>query len=293
MRVKGILLTILSGLLYGFAPILCAITYSYGNNAVTTTFFRGFFGALMISMIIFSKKINLRISLIDFIKIMCISLFGQVITTILLYGSINYIGAGTSTTLHFLYPLFVTLLCHYVYKDPLTKKHVFSLCIALLGIATFINLNDLTKLTGVLMALTSGFTFSIYLVGVEKLHLSKMNDFVLTFYISLCMCGLTFIYGCLSHELVLIQPIQSYGLLLLIAILAQIIAVTCLKKGIEILGSSLASLLSMFEPVTSVVFGVILLHEDVSIVKVIGCFLILLSIYLLIKPDKKNGFDLH
>ena len=48
----------------------------------------------------------------------------------------------------------------------------------------FLDLNDLTKLTGVLMAIASSITFAVYLVGVEKLHLSKINDLKLTFYIS-------------------------------------------------------------------------------------------------------------
>lgn len=286
MRLKGILYTILSGLLYGFAPVICGLTYAYGNNATTTAFFRGFFVLPILSVLMIKKKISFKISWNDFIKIAIVSLFGQVITTILLYGSIEYVGAGTSTTLHFLYPLVVTLICHYVYKDVLTKTHIIALTIALLGIAMFLDLNDLTKLTGVLMAIASSITFAVYLVGVEKLHLSKINDLKLTFYISLCMCVFTFIYGTFTNQLVLVQPLQSYFYLVLIAILAQLCAVTFLKKGIEILGSSLASLLSMFEPVTSVIFGVLLLNEELTLLKVIGCILILFSISLLIKKDE-------
>ena len=285
MRLKGIIYTILSGLLYGFAPVICGLTYAYGNNATSTAFFRGFFVLPILALIMIKNKISFKITLNEFIKIFFVALFGQVITTILLYGSIEYVGAGTSTTLHFLYPLVVTLICHYVYKDVLTKTHIIALSIALLGIFMFLDLNDLTKLTGVFMAIASSVTFAIYLVGVEKLKLSKMNDCKLTFYISLCMCVSTFIYGSFTNTLVLVQPIQSYILLILIAILAQLCAVTFLKKGIEILGSSLASLLSMFEPVTSVIFGVLLLNEELTLLKVIGCVLILFSIGLLIKKE--------
>ena len=286
MRLKGIIYTILSGLLYGFAPVICGLTYAYGNNATSTAFFRGLFVLPILAILMIKNKISFKLPLNDFIKILTVSLFGQVITTILLYGSIEYVGAGTSTTLHFLYPLVVTLICHYVYKDVLTKKHIIALSIALLGIAMFLDVNDLTKITGVIMAIASSITFAIYLVGVEKLHLSKINDLKLTFYISLCMCVCTYIYGTFTNTLVLNQPIQSYIYLILIAILAQLCAVTFLKKGIEILGSSMASLLSMFEPVTSVIFGVLLLNEELTLLKVVGCVLILLSISLLIKKDE-------
>ena len=286
MRLKGIIYTILSGLLYGFAPVICGLTYAYGNNATSTAFFRGLFVLPILAVLMIKNKISFKITWNEFIKILIVSLFGQVITTILLYGSIEYVGAGTSTTLHFLYPLVVTLICHYVYRDKLTKTHIIALSIALLGIAMFLDLNDLTKLTGVIMAVASSVTFAIYLVGVEKLHLSRINDLKLTFYISLCMCACTYIYGSFTNTLVLNQPIQSYIYLILIAILAQLCAVTFLKKGIEILGSSMASLLSMFEPVTSVIFGVLLLNEELTVLKVIGCVLILFSISLLIKKDE-------
>ena len=127
MRLKGILLTCLSGLLYGFAPVLCGMTYSYGNNSVTTSFFRGFFVVFFAALIMIKNKIDFKVSISDFIKIFIMALFGQTVTTILLYGSIEYIGAGTSTTLHFIYPLVVTLICHFIYRDSLTKTHIIAL----------------------------------------------------------------------------------------------------------------------------------------------------------------------
>lgn len=283
MRTKGIFLTVLSAIIYGFTPVLCSITYSYGNNPITLTFFRGFIILPILTGLMLKDKISFKCSLDDLIKIFFVALFGSVITTLLLYSSYQYLDVGTSTTLHFMYPLFVTLICHYAYKDVLTKRHIIALVLALIGIATFINFNDFNKIKGILFALTSGITFSIYLVGIEKLKLSKMNDYKLSFYLALVMTISLFTFGTFTKQLVFNQPIQSYALIICVAILAQLIAVICLKKGIGYLGSSLASMFSMFEPVSSVIFGFMFLNESITVLKIIGCCLILGGVSLLIK----------
>ncbi len=283
MRTKGIFLTVLSAIIYGFTPVLCSITYSYGNNPITLTFFRGFIILPILICLMLKNKVSFKVSLIEFLKISFVAIFGSVITTLLLYSSYQYLDVGTSTTLHFMYPLFVTLICHFVYKDVLTKRHIFALVLALIGIFTFINFNDLNKIKGIIFALTSGVTFSIYLVGIEKLKLSRMNDYKLSFYLALVMTFSLFIFGSTTKQLVFNQPLQSYALIVCVAILAQLIAVICLKKGIAYLGSSLASMFSMFEPVSSVIFGFLFLNEPITALKVIGCCFILGGVSLLIK----------
>ena len=283
MRTKGIFLTVLSAIIYGFTPVLCSITYSYGNNPITLTFFRGFIILPILTCLMLKDKVSFKVNLIEFLKISFVAIFGSVITTLLLYSSYQYLDVGTSTTLHFMYPLFVTLICHFIYKDVLTKRHIIALVLALIGIFTFINFNDLNKIKGIIFALTSGVTFSIYLVGIEKLKLSKMNDYKLSFYLALVMTISLFIFGSTTKQLVFNQPIQSYALIVCVAILAQLIAVICLKKGIAYLGSSLASMFSMFEPVSSVIFGFLFLNEPITALKVIGCCFILGGVSLLIK----------
>ena len=43
-RAKGILLTVLSALLFGVTPVLASRTYELGSNAITTTFYREVLG---------------------------------------------------------------------------------------------------------------------------------------------------------------------------------------------------------------------------------------------------------
>ena len=170
-----------------------------------------------------------------------------------------------------------------MYHDPLDKKHLLALGICLCGVLLFLDFKDLSKMKGILMALISGMTFAIYLVGIDKLRLSKMNSMKLSFYFASTVSIVLGTFGFSTGQMVLNQPVFSYVLMFGVAIMAQWLAVGFLQQGISVLGSSLASLFSMFEPVSCLIFGALLLKETVVFAQVIGCVFILGGVLLLIK----------
>ncbi|MCI5774769.1 MAG: DMT family transporter [Erysipelotrichaceae bacterium] len=283
MRVKGIIYVLISALIYGFTPVLCSMTYKLGNTSLTLTFFRSFFVLPILIILMKKEHVSFYITRNDFIKIFIVALFGAVFTTLLLYSSYQYIAVGTATTLHFLYPLFVTLICHFIYHDNLRQKQIIALIISLFGVVFFMDFKDLSTIQGIMMALISGFTFSIYLVGIEKFGLSTMNSYKLSFYIAASVCFCLAMINIFTGQINLNQPKLSYALMVLIAILAQFVAVILLKEGIAIIGSSLASLFSMIEPVSSVIFGSIFLAENISYMQIIGCVMIMAGVIILLK----------
>ena len=163
------------------------------------------------------------------------------------------------------------------------KTQIIALVISLIGVGFFINLNDLSAIQGIIMALISGFTFSIYLVGIEKFGVSDMHSYKLSFYIAMWVCICLIIVNVFTGQFNFNQPLLSYGLMVIVAILAQFVAVVMLKEGISIIGSSLASMFSMAEPVSSVIFGAIFLSESITIMQVIGCVMIMIGVSMLLK----------
>ena len=283
MRTKGIIYVLISALIYGFTPVLCSMTYDMGNTPLTLTFFRSFFVLPVLAILMKKDHISMKITKNELGRVFVIALFGAVFTTLLLYSSYQYIAVGTATTLHFLYPLFVTLICHFIYRDSMRKTQIIALVISLIGVGFFINLNDLSAIQGIIMALISGFTFSIYLVGIEKFGVSDMHSYKLSFYIAMWVCICLIIVNIFTGQFNFNQPLLSYGLMVIVAILAQFVAVVMLKEGIAIIGSSLASMFSMAEPVSSVIFGAIFLSESITIMQIIGCVMIMIGVSMLLK----------
>ena len=53
--------------------------------------------------------------------------------------------------------------------------------------------------------------------------------------------------------------------------------------------ASLTAILSTLEPITSIVVGVLWLNEGLTLLKVIGCILVLLSTFILVKSQNQEG----
>ncbi len=289
MKERGYFLTILSAIIFGFTPILAKITYNIGSNGITLAFFRHLFVIPILFLMIKLLKINYKISLEQLKKITLVGVIGNAFTVAMLYTSYSYIQVGSATVLHFLYPMFVSLICLFYYKEQLSKAVRICLAIASIGILFFIEGGN-DSFIGLFLALFSGITFAYYIVGVEKLGLQTINPYVLNFYFAIVIAITLLIIGIISNQLVLSLPMKAYGYSFIIAILTSIIGIICLQQGIKHLGATTASILSMFEPVTSVIFGIIILHEQLTIVKAIGCLIILGAVIgLIVSNSKKEG----
>lgn len=287
MKERGYFLTILSAIIFGFTPILAKITYNIGSNGITLAFFRHLFVIPILFLMIKLLKINYKISLEQLKKITLVGVIGNAFTVAMLYTSYSYIQVGSATVLHFLYPMFVSLICFFYYKEKLSKAVKICLVIASIGILFFIELGG-SSFLGLFLALFSGITFAYYMVGIEKLGLQTLNPYVLNFYFAIVISISLLLIGLISGQLNLELPIQAYGYSLLIAVLTSIIGIICLQQGVRYLGAATASILSMFEPVTSVIFGIFILHEQLTIVKAIGCLIILGAITGLILFNRKQ-----
>lgn len=287
MKSKGYFLTILSAIIFGFTPILAKITYSMGSNGITMAFLRHLFVIPILFLIIKLQKVPYKITIHQLKNICLIGIVGNALTVAALYTSYSYIQVGSATVLHFLYPMFVSLICFFYYKEKLSKAVKICLVIASIGILFFIELGG-SSFLGLFLALFSGITFAYYMVGIEKLGLQTLNPYVLNFYFAIVISISLLLIGLISGQLNLELPIQAYGYSLLIAVLTSIIGIICLQQGVRYLGAATASILSMFEPVTSVIFGIFILHEQLTIVKAIGCLIILGAITGLILFNRKQ-----
>lgn len=288
MNIPGILLTILSALLFAISPVLVSWTYGWGNNPLTMVMFRNLFVLPVLLMLMKKGHAAIRLPREQFFQLLFIAAMGSCLTPLLLYSSYSYIGVGAGTTLHFFYPIFVALFCRFFYHETLGKAKIRALILALTGTLFFMDFSNLTNLAGVAMALTSGMTYAFYMVLLEKQGLSRLNPFLCSFWLALFAVADLFVVGSFTGSLCFQQPAVSYLTMIIIAMMTSFLAVVLLQKGIEALGSSTASIFCLFEPIGSVICGALFLHEELTISKILGCLIIILAVVLLIMAGRKN-----
>ena len=111
----------------------------------------------------------------------------------------------------------------------------------------------------------------------------------LTFYICLLMAVVGLIYGALTATLQLRSILTNFGIIALIAFLNNVCATVFLQYGVQYAGAGLCAILSVFEPLGSIVIGAILLHEQLTLRQMLSCVLILGSICFLIVKQRPPG----
>ncbi|MEG0548925.1 MAG: EamA family transporter [Coprobacillus sp.] len=286
---KGIMFTMVATIIFGITPIIGKLTYVMGNNGIQLAFLRHFFVLPLFFIVLIYKKISLKVSRKQFVDILKVGLIGNALTVILLYSSYSYISVGSATVLHFLYPIFVCILNFVVYKQSLNKRQLGCLILAILGIICFIE-PSASSMLGFFLALISGVTFAYYMVGMDHSSIKEIDISLFNFYLvlmnSLVMGALAYFTNQLS-----VLPMIGYFYCLLVAVFTSFIGVVLLQKGIQLLGSSQAAILSTLEPITSIIVGIIFLNESLTVMKFLGCMLIFVSTVILIKSQSHETVE--
>lgn len=289
MKIKGIVYVIISAILFGITPIISSYTYQLGNNALSLTFYRNLFVLPILFLLTLKSGESIKLEKKLILKILPIGVIGVALTTLMLYSSYNYIGVGVATTVHFMYPVFVALICMIFFKDKLGIVKILILFLASIGVIFFLEGDLSGQIIGLILAIVSAITYAYYIVAIEKQGFKNINPYKLTFYFALCSSITMLIYNIFARDIVWNLSPKAYFLVFIIAISTSFLAVMLLQLGIKELGASTASILCMFEPISSVLFGVIILGEKMTLNKIIGNVLIISAVLILIIYDAKNN----
>ena len=279
--IKGIIYTIISAFVFGFTPILAKLTYDGGNNAITLTFLRALLGLPFLYAGMRKNQTPMKITKREFLHFIALSFLGIGITTTALYASYNYISVGMATTIHFIYPCVVYFICILFFKEQVTLKKMAALIFSMIGIVMLVDEVSGGSALGIFLAALSGVTYSLFLVYLDKSGFKHMDPFKCTLYISLFNIVGLYALGKAMGQLTFALTPMAWILTILISFLTSIFGNAFLQLGVKYCGATTASILCTFEPITSVILGIMFLNESMTIFKVIGCGLIILAVLLL------------
>lgn len=210
MKLKGIVLTMLSSITFGFAFTLGPMTYGAGgSNPVTLTFLRNFLSLPFLLLIVLFLKVDLRVTKNQLKNLAILGFIGNSITTLMLNIAFAHIDVGIVTPIHFTYPIFVTLGCVLFFHEKLSKQKIIALVIAMSGIGCFFieSLNSASfnssTLIGLILAVASGAFYAFYIIFMDKSGLKSESPFKITFYVAIASSIGMFFYGISTNQLVL------------------------------------------------------------------------------------------
>lgn len=289
-NIKGYLFIISAAYLFGFTPIIAKFSYSYGNNALSLLIIKSFCCLPILFLLMQKKGIALKISKKELKHIIILGSLGSGLTTLLLFQSYRFISVGSATTIHYIYPVLVTIATSLFFKEKLRPVTIVCLITAMLGIFLLTDGNLETNFYGISLAMSSGLSCAFYMLYLDHSSLENIYPLKLTFYVNLFAGIVLFLFALFTDSLIFTAEPTGWLLSLAFTILYGCLGVTLFQSGILSVGSATASILSTFEPLTSVVFGIFFLNETFSYKTIIGCSAVLLStIILALSKIKKTG----
>ncbi len=286
---KGYIFVILSAVIFGLMPLMAKFIYAEGVNPITLVFLRNIISVPVLALLALWTEGAIKIEAKALPKISFIAIMGCCITPLLLFSSYNHIPSGTATVFHFIYPAVVILGEFIVLKNKIKYGHIISVILCVIGIALFYNPSNKINPEGSFYALLSGITYATYVVSLSAFKYKKMSVFTFSFFTA-SICSLVMLVVCIvTKQLALPHTVSGWLLTILFAVSLNVGAVVLFQRGTFLIGGSRASVLSTFEPITSILAGAVIFKESLSVFTVFGTVLVITAGVLIALCDIQSS----
>jgi drug/metabolite transporter (DMT)-like permease len=281
----GFLYSILSAISFGLIPLFSLPVMNQGMDFISVLIYRFAFSCLFILpiLIIGTKKLKITIGEIWRLMLLALLYCGS---ALFLFWSYLFMSSGKATTIHFMYPVFTSIIMMLFFREKFSIKTIAAITIAVSGVACLANENNADSrfaLAGLLIVLFSGICYAIYLVAVNQLKVRSMGSLKLTFYVTLFgLFILIIVAETFGQGIQHIHNLYSGIHLILLALIPTVVSNITLILAIKRLGSTRTAVMGAFEPLTAVCVGVLFLGEQLTFSSVLGIIFIIMAITILI-----------
>lgn len=288
-NLRGMLMIIAATVGMGFVPFFAKIGFRNGFNSYTLILFRCLFATAILIPFMKAKKIDYRVDRKLFAELAVVSFICYGLMMLTLVSSYTLIPTGVSTTLHFIYPAAVLVGSVFFYREKLTIEKTVTVLIAIFGIYLLsVEKGDVTlNMRGVLLALVSGVFYAVYILKASHGGIREMNSFVLVYYLSMFNIFYFAAFAYATGNLNFDMTFTGYADVIALAVVS-IVVMSLFKSGLNYVSSCSAAVLSTFEPLTSIIVGVLLFGESFTLRSVVGTVVIIVAVVCISFIEKRS-----
>lgn len=282
----GYFCVILSAMIFGCMPLGANFLYAQDVTPMTLVFLRNLL-SLPILALLCQKQGGLRISRGALLETSLTGFFGCWLAPILLFSSYRYLASGMATVFHFAYPVIV-VLGGFVLREKVQKSALFCALLCSFGIILLIDPSGEVDPFGVVLALTSGVAYAVYILLLAHFRHREVSGFRMSFYMAVVCAVCTFFLCLITGQMHLPQNAAGWLVAFAFSLTICVGAVVLFQKGTFLIGAQRAAILSTFEPITSIFFGILFLHETLTPRILLGSAITLLAGVFITLGGKKD-----
>lgn len=283
-KTKGFIIAMVSSCTFGMIPLFSKPCLDAGMGTLDVITHRYGIGCLAMLVIMLFQGLNLKITWQDAWRIFILALFNNLGAFTLIYGY-NFMDTGAATTIQFSYPVFTCIIMMTFFHERLTLRTGLAILLAVIGVACLSGYNPMEgniSFLGVFIELMAGLTYAIYLVLVPVLKIRDIESSKLTFYVFFLSTLQLLAVSPLDGGFTMATDGNMLTNLLLLGLIPTAISNFTLILGLKRIGSTLTSILGAMEPLTAMLIGVCVFHEDFTLEISLGFVAIIVSVAILI-----------
>ena len=271
-----------AGCFWGIISLFLKPLLNMGFSQIQTVTYRCLIAAFILGIVMCVKDKKLfKIKLRDLWCFLGTGLLSLMFFTLAYFYSMTYNGVCVAVILLYTSPVFVMLFSLLLFKEKITSKKIIALVLTIAGcvLVSGIAGGQSIGLKGFVLGICSGIGYALYSIFSRYALQRNYNSMTISFYTFL-FCGL----GCLpfadSGSMIVKLTPQSILLFLGLGFICCVLPYLCYTKGLQYVENSKASIIVAVEPVIASFIGILVYHEEITVLKIIGVLLVLSAVVI-------------
>ncbi len=281
---------IITGITYGLNPLFAIPLMNKGASIASILFFRYSFAVIILGAFLLLGRQSFKVSWKQAGILLVLGLL-YTASSLFLFEAYNYIASGLATTLIFLYPVLVAIIMVFLRVVP-------SLPVWIAIAATFVGVIIMTQGSGdetispigVALSLASALVYALFIVIINRSKaIAEISNSLLTFY-ALTVGSIIFFGKAIVGGIAITNNITEctdWLNLIGLALLPTIISTATLAIATRNIGATKASVLGVFEPITAILVGTLMLGEPLTTNVILGIGIAIAAVTFMITVTKR------
>lgn len=299
----GVIWGLLSSAAFGLIPFFTIPLTSSGISVETAIVYRFTIAALAMGILLFFRHVDIRVSWKDFGKLAFLSSL-YLFAVIAYFHSFRLLPSSVAGTIQFLYPVMVMPIMIFFFHERFNWRVALAVAMGVGGVA-FLSIasapageeifaGEIARhenyiFWGVSLALLAGLGNALYMVGIQVAKMPNINGLVMTFYVMTFGSVYALVNALCSNSLQWIYHPSQLFLVSMLALITAVFSNLTLILCIKAIGSTMAAILGVMEPLTAVIIGIIVFNEPFTPSLLIGVLLIIFSVIIAVFRSSKQN----
>lgn len=277
LHLKGIIYAVISAIAYGFLALFGKHITGLGVSNETMLCWR-FLISFIVLACLFPKHVFIHLK-IDPIRAF-FAIIGFIASAYFYFLCADCIGSGLAMAIFFIYPVVLAIFNFIFLKENIYLSQKIGMILSLIAL---LFLSDFSIKPGSSMALgliygaLGGVGYALYVFMTKNM---APHPFTLTAWVCFC-AGIFFLGQAYITQTFVILPKSAWIDLVCLVVFCTLTPIILFLKAVEYIGGIKASLLSIVEPATTTVLGIIFLGEHLTYLQCFGLLLMAVAIIVI------------